>query len=105
MPPLRVAVIGAGAFGRNHLRVYRELEQSQPTLVQLAALVEPNPTRRANNLLPQPLKPRHHVTKNIRHNSTSSLAEFRFRSQALSQITNHQSLSTALGSRFLTPNP
>ena len=22
---LRVAVIGAGAFGRNHLRVYREL--------------------------------------------------------------------------------
>jgi len=46
MPPLRVAVIGAGAFGRNHLRVYRELEQSQPTLVQLAALVEPNPTRR-----------------------------------------------------------
>ena len=24
-PPLRVAVVGAGAFGRNHLRVYREL--------------------------------------------------------------------------------
>ena len=23
-PPLRVAVVGAGAFGRNHLRVYRE---------------------------------------------------------------------------------
>lgn len=25
--PLRVIVVGAGAFGRNHLRVYRELEQ------------------------------------------------------------------------------
>jgi len=46
MPPLRVAVVGAGAFGRNHLRVYRELEQSNPTLVQLAAVVEPDPTRR-----------------------------------------------------------
>jgi predicted dehydrogenase len=26
--PLRVAVVGAGAFGRNHLRVYRELGQA-----------------------------------------------------------------------------
>jgi predicted dehydrogenase len=26
--PLRVAVVGAGAFGRNHLRVYRELQES-----------------------------------------------------------------------------
>ncbi|WP_035347190.1 Gfo/Idh/MocA family protein [Edaphobacter aggregans] len=26
--PLRVAVVGAGAFGRNHLRVYKELEQA-----------------------------------------------------------------------------
>jgi predicted dehydrogenase len=41
MPALRVAVVGAGAFGRNHLRVYRELESAQPDLVQLAALVEP----------------------------------------------------------------
>ncbi|MGA7156012.1 MAG: Gfo/Idh/MocA family oxidoreductase [Acidobacteriaceae bacterium] len=48
MPPLRVAVIGAGAFGRNHLRVYRELELAQPALVQLAALVEPVAERRAN---------------------------------------------------------
>ncbi|MGA8938059.1 MAG: Gfo/Idh/MocA family oxidoreductase [Acidobacteriaceae bacterium] len=47
MPPLRVAVIGAGAFGRNHLRVYRELELAHPGLVQLAALVEPVPERRA----------------------------------------------------------
>jgi predicted dehydrogenase len=46
MPPIRVAVIGAGAFGRNHLRVYRELELAHPDLVQLAALVEPDPTRR-----------------------------------------------------------
>jgi predicted dehydrogenase len=46
VPPLRVAVIGAGAFGRNHLRVYRELEAAHPDLVQLAALVEPDPTRR-----------------------------------------------------------
>jgi predicted dehydrogenase len=46
VPPIRVAVIGAGAFGRNHLRVYRELEQAHPNLVQLAALVEPNEARR-----------------------------------------------------------
>ncbi len=47
MPPLRVAVIGTGAFGRNHLRVYRELESAHPDLVQLAALVDPDPARRA----------------------------------------------------------
>jgi predicted dehydrogenase len=41
--PLRVAVIGAGAFGRNHLRVYRELEQAGEP-VQLAAVVDSNPT-------------------------------------------------------------
>ena len=46
MPPIRVAVIGAGAFGRNHLRVYREIELAHPELVQLSALVEPNETRR-----------------------------------------------------------
>ena len=37
--PLRVAVVGAGAFGRNHLRVYRELEQAGEP-VQLAAVVD-----------------------------------------------------------------
>ena len=41
--PLRVAVVGAGAFGRNHLRVYRELEQAGHP-VQLAGLVDSNPT-------------------------------------------------------------
>jgi predicted dehydrogenase len=46
MPPVRVAVVGAGAFGRNHLRVYRELESAHPDLVQLAALVEPEATLR-----------------------------------------------------------
>ena len=41
--PLRVAVVGAGAFGRNHLRVYRELEQSGEA-VELAAVVDSDPT-------------------------------------------------------------
>jgi predicted dehydrogenase len=46
LPPVRIAVVGTGAFGRNHLRVYRELELAEPSLVQLAALVEPDPERR-----------------------------------------------------------
>ncbi len=46
-PPIRVAVVGAGAFGRNHLRVYRELESAHPGELQLAALIEPDATRRA----------------------------------------------------------
>jgi predicted dehydrogenase len=37
--PVRVAVVGAGAFGRNHLRVYRELEQAGEPVV-LAAVVD-----------------------------------------------------------------
>ncbi len=36
---LRVAVVGAGAFGRNHLRVYRELAQAGQA-VELAAVVD-----------------------------------------------------------------
>ena len=48
MPPLRVAVVGTGAFGRNHLRVYRELEAAQPQLVQLVALVDPITERRSS---------------------------------------------------------
>jgi predicted dehydrogenase len=38
--PLRVAVAGAGAFGRNHLRVYHELPG-----VTLAAVIEPDADR------------------------------------------------------------
>jgi len=40
--PLSVAVFGAGAFGRNHLRVYRQLEQSAFG-VRLAAIAETDP--------------------------------------------------------------
>ena len=43
---LRVAVAGAGAFGRNHLRVYRELETAGQG-VALAAAVEPDAARAA----------------------------------------------------------
>ena len=43
---LRVAVVGAGAFGRNHLRVYRELEQAGFP-VELAAVIDPNDGARA----------------------------------------------------------
>ena len=49
--PLRVAVTGAGAFGKNHLRVYRELETAGPDSaglsVALVAAVEPDPARAA----------------------------------------------------------
>ncbi|HKO18297.1 MAG TPA: Gfo/Idh/MocA family oxidoreductase [Acidobacteriaceae bacterium] len=43
--PVRIAVVGAGVFGRNHLRVYRELERAGFP-VELAAVVDPNPTAR-----------------------------------------------------------
>ena len=41
---MRVAVAGAGAFGKNHLRVYRELETAGLG-VALVAAVEPNAAR------------------------------------------------------------
>jgi predicted dehydrogenase len=41
-----VAVVGAGAFGRNHLRVYRELELAGFP-VELAAVVDPSEAARA----------------------------------------------------------
>ena len=47
---LQVAVCGAGAFGRNHIRILRELAAS-PTgtsAVALTAIVEPDATRRAD---------------------------------------------------------
>jgi predicted dehydrogenase len=40
--PLRVIVIGAGAFGRNHLRVYRELQQAGND-VELVGVVDRDP--------------------------------------------------------------
>jgi predicted dehydrogenase len=43
---LRVAVAGTGSFGRNHLRVYRELEAAGQGVALIAA-VEPNPARAA----------------------------------------------------------
>ena len=39
-------MVGAGAFGRNHLRVYRELEQAGVP-VELAAVVDPNEATRS----------------------------------------------------------
>jgi predicted dehydrogenase len=45
--PINVAVIGVGAFGRNHTRVYRELEQ-QGEPVRLAAVVDTNPALARN---------------------------------------------------------
>ena len=39
-------MVGAGAFGRNHLRVYRELEQAGAP-VKLAAVVDPNEAARS----------------------------------------------------------
>jgi predicted dehydrogenase len=45
-PILRVAVAGAGAFGKNHLRVYRELETAGQGVALVAAL-EKDPARAA----------------------------------------------------------
>ncbi|MEO6829627.1 MAG: Gfo/Idh/MocA family oxidoreductase, partial [Acidobacteriaceae bacterium] len=41
-PKTRTAVIGAGAFGRNHLRVWRELEAAGHP-IELCAVVDPAP--------------------------------------------------------------
>lgn len=40
--PLRVIVVGAGAFGRNHLRVYRELERAGKD-VELVGVIDHDP--------------------------------------------------------------
>ena len=48
-PVVRIAVAGTGAFGRNHLRVYRELEAVGSGVV-LAAAVEPDPARSAETI-------------------------------------------------------
>ena len=44
--PIRAAVVGVGAFGRNHARVYRELAQ-QDGNVELAGIVDADATRAA----------------------------------------------------------
>jgi predicted dehydrogenase len=41
--PINVAVVGAGAFGRNHARVYRDLEKSGS--VRLVGIVDPHTAR------------------------------------------------------------
>jgi predicted dehydrogenase len=46
-PVLNLAVCGAGAFGRNHLRIYRDLQQ-RGLPVRLAAIVETDPARTAS---------------------------------------------------------
>ena len=46
LSPLNVAVCGAGAFGRNHLRIYRDLQQ-RDFPVRLAAIIEADSTRAA----------------------------------------------------------
>jgi len=43
--PIQVAVIGVGAFGRNHARIYHELQQQGE--VKLAAIVDADATRAA----------------------------------------------------------
>ena len=45
MQPIGFAVIGAGAFGSNHLRVLRELSAPPGAPVRLAAIVETNTAR------------------------------------------------------------
>lgn len=42
--PIRVAVVGVGAFGRNHARVYHELQQ-QGLGIELVAVVDANPAQ------------------------------------------------------------
>src|ERR1700756_1928464 len=42
--PISVAVVGVGVFGRNHARVYKELEQ-QGEAVRLLGVVDPNAAR------------------------------------------------------------
>lgn len=43
LPSIRAVVVGAGAFGRNHIRVYRELEAAGYQ-VSLSAIVEADPS-------------------------------------------------------------
>jgi len=44
--PIRVAVVGVGVFGRNHARVFSELQKSGEA-VELAAVCDADPERAA----------------------------------------------------------
>ena len=43
--PLRVGVVGTGAFGRNHARVYRDLQADPVLNVQFAGVVDADRSR------------------------------------------------------------
>ncbi len=65
-----IAVCGAGAFGRNHIRIYRELAASG---IHLAAIVDPNPAGLADYTTPT-LSPTDHTTPSHKaptHNTPS----------------------------------
>jgi predicted dehydrogenase len=51
MRPLRVAVVGAGTFGRNHIRVV-----TQASNVELAAIIDPDPQRLVSLSLPDSVR-------------------------------------------------
>lgn len=66
--PTRIAVIGAGAFGRNHLRVWRELQQLHFP-VELAAIVEPESSLAAS-LQAEFQVPVHPTVQDLLHSSS-----------------------------------
>jgi predicted dehydrogenase len=84
--PIRAAVVGVGAFGRNHARVYHELAQ-QGAGVELAAVVDKDPTRAQE------------VAREFGCQALTSLAGLRGRIDAASiavPTTEHLSVAQAL---------
>jgi predicted dehydrogenase len=69
---IRVAVVGAGEFGRNHARVYRELETSEPQSVEFVGVFDSDPAKAAA------IAAEFHVP------ALASLAELRGRADAVS---------------------
>src|SRR5215470_4007087 len=43
--PLRVGVVGVGAFGRNHARVYRDLQNDPAFALELVGVVDSDAVR------------------------------------------------------------